>query len=410
MEYGMYYSRSTQNASSIVGKIDQFFYVIFNYLIRRIDSLSVYMLFVGFVSSALFTYYFPQIRLLAILFVALFMIVTFVAFLKGKKLDLIFQSVLLVFVLFQFFLDQARDYHSNLAPFIAIIIALSFYRNNEVINNVLKVVVVINFLVMTYEFFASDYLIKVVEGNKYEPGRLQGLFSYSKECGFFLFMSFIFIRKYKASAFIKLIIFASSLMSGSRTVILFVLFVISMDLILSIRVNIKVFLNILMAFLFGSIVFYFIMVEHFELGNFYIFDRMVNSFNFNSSSHVARFFYWSSYFNEIGNYSVMQLFFGAGTYLNFLIGNGSENTYLMIVSQYGIIGLIIFCFPLILTLGLFFRYPYDLYPIVIMLLFLNVGRIGVGWSDGILMWCYVINTIYAKSNMNHKTFKVRVNI
>ncbi|WP_281630276.1 hypothetical protein [Vibrio sp. St2] len=398
----MYYSRGTQNASSIVGRIDHFAFVLFNYLSRHLDIFSVCLLFVGFVTSAFFTYKIPPIRIVAVLFVASVVFVSIVNNIKKKRLDFLFQSILIVFVVFQLSLDQVRTYQSEIAPFIAMIIALSFYKYNDVIYKVLRIVLVVNFLVMTYELATHDYLIKVVAENKYEHGRLQGLFSYSKECGFFLFFAFLYVRKYQSGLFIKSIVIASSLMSGSRTVILFVGFIILLDFFLALRVKFKTkdFYKAITIMLFGGVLFGYLAVKYFDKNNIYMLYRILASFDFSSSSHVDRVFFWSSYIHELDNYTLTQWLFGAGTYLNVLLGNGSENTYLMIISQSGLTGFFIFGFPLVLTLALFFRYPREIYPLVLVLLFLNVGRIGVGWADGILMWCYVISVIYSRSTMD----------
>lgn len=408
MEYGMYYSRGTQNASSIVGKIDYFAYVIFNCLSRNLDIFSVCMLFVGFITSAFFTYKLPEIRIIAVLFVALVLLINIVNNVKKRRIDFLFQSIIIIFVVFQFSLDQLRGYESQVALFIAMIIALSYYKYNNLIYKVLRVVLVINFLVMTYELMTYEYLIKVIEENKYEHGRLQGLFSYSKECGFFLFMTFLYVRKYSAGLFIKSIVIASSLMSGSRTVILFVGFIVLLDFVLSFQVKFKakVFFQKMIIIFFGGILFGFLMLKYFDDDNIYMLYRILSSFDFSSSSHVERVLFWSGYINGLDNYLFNQWLFGAGAYLNFLLGNGSENTYLMVLSQFGLIGLFIFGFPLLLALIMFFRYPRELYPLVLMLLFFNVGRIGVGWADGILMWCYVIGVIYSRSTMINRENKL----
>lgn len=404
----MYYSRGTQNASSIVGKIDCFAYVIFNYLSRHLDILSVCMLFVGFITSAFFTYKSPEIRIIAALCVALVLLIDIVNNVKKRRIEFLFQSIILIFVVFLFTLDQVRGYESQLALFISMIIALSFYKYNDLIYKVLRVVLVINFLVMTYELMTYEYLIKVIEENKYEHGRLQGLFSYSKECGFFLFMVFLYVKKYSSGLFIKSIIIASSLMSGSRTVILFVGFIILLDFVLSfqVKLKVKVFFQIMLIIIFGGILFGLLILKYFDDNNIYMLYRILSSFDFSSSSHVERILFWNGYINGLDNYLFHQWLFGAGTYLNIALGNGSENTYLMIVSQFGLIGLFVFGLPLVLALIMFFRYPRELYPLALMLLFLNVGRIGVGWADGILMWCYVIGVIYSRSTMINRENKL----
>ncbi|NAZ98751.1 hypothetical protein, partial [Vibrio toranzoniae] len=161
------------------------------------------------------------------------------------------------------------------------------------------------------------YLIKVIEDNKYEYGRLQGLFSYSKECGFFMFMAFLYIRKYQAGLFIKSIVIVSSLMSGSRTVIIFVGFIIFMDFVISLRVKFKAkdFYKAISVILIGGVLFGYLLIKYFDGNNSYMLYRILASFDFNSSSHTERLLFWSGYINGLESYTLTQWLFGAGTYL-----------------------------------------------------------------------------------------------
>ena len=253
----MYYSRGTHNASSIVEKPENSTFLKFNFLGKYSDITLVYALFVGFITSAFFTYNILPLRILAVLMVLFFSITNVFVNIKNKNLDFIFQSILVVFVVFQLLLNQNRIYPADIAPFITIIIALSFYKYNDLIFDVLKVAIVTNFAVMIYEFFTGDYLIRSVEVNNYEYGRLQGIFSYSKEVGYFILMAFLYIRKYNAGFFIKSIVIASSLMSGSRMAMIFIAFIMILDFVFSLRMKFhaKAFFRVIVTFIASGFLF-----------------------------------------------------------------------------------------------------------------------------------------------------------
>ena len=82
-----------------------------------------------------------------------------------------------------------------------------------------------------------------------------------------------------------------------------------------------------------------VMRFYFIGGSAYMLDRIYNSFNFGSSSHLDRLFFWNAYLLEINKYNWYEIFFGAGQKINVIVGNGAESTYLMILSQYGMITL-----------------------------------------------------------------------
>lgn len=402
----MYYSRGAQAAAGNLDRDDRSFFVVSNFLKKYINFFIICMLFVGFISSSYFTFKIPVVRLFAIALVFVYLLFSLYSNCKNCHMEFIQQSTLIFFLIFQVCIDQLREFPSSPAVFIAMLLAVSFYKKNAEIYNILKFVIVVNFLVMLYEFFSYTYLINIVEVNKYEHGRLQGLFSYSKEAGFFLFMAFLYGRNCGMSFCFKIILFVSAMMSGCRTAILFIALVLFIDSVFFLKTIRNTFRNfflkkmfqVILLILFSSL-FLIVFFDH----NYIMVNRILSSFDFTSSSHVARLEIWQSYMYNMANNSFIEWLFGTGTYLNVLVGNGSENTYLMILSQWGMSGLFLFMFPMVLVLILFFRYPLKLYPAVLMVAFLGVGRLGVGWADGVLMWCYIYNIIF-NTNRSCLTF------
>lgn len=345
------------------------------------------VLFIGFIVSAPFEYFIPSIRYLAVAIIFGYLFINiFTNYWKERKLFL-FQMFLISYIYIQHFLNQIRDFDSDLAVLLSMLLATAFIKNIDSTIKILKFLVVVNFIAMVYEVISFEYIINIVENNKYEFGRVQGLFSYSKETGYFLLITFVFLRYFDVSMFYKIILILSATMSGSRTAIIAILFILFIDYIYQTynKINYKqffyFFITVAILILFTS--------YYFTDKTEYMLFRILSSFDFETSSQQHRLYYWKFYFESLNNYSIFNWIFGNGTYLNHLIGNGSENTYLMIISQMGLIGLSIFLVPIFLVIILFFKKPFRYYPFLVLFVFLFVGRIGIGWADGILMWIMI---------------------
>lgn len=356
-------------------------------LVHNYNYFFTILLFVGFIVSTPFTYFVPSIRYLAVSIIFGYLFINiFTNYWKERKLFL-FQIFLILYIYIQHFLNQIRDFDSDLAVLLSMLLATAFIKNIDNTIKILKFLVVVNFIAMVYEVISFEYIINMVEGNKYEFGRMQGLFSYSKETGYFLLITFVFLRYFDVSMFYKIILILSAIMSGSRTAIIAILFILFIDYIYQIykKINYKqfiyFFITVTILILFTS--------YYFTDKTEYMLFRILSSFDFETSSQQHRLYYWNFYFESLNNYSIFNWIFGNGTYLNHLIGNGSENTYLMIISQMGLIGLSIFLIPIFLVIILFFKKPFRYYPFLVLFVFLFVGRIGIGWADGILMWIMI---------------------
>lgn len=373
---------------------------------NKYDLVFIILLFVGFISSSLFSYFLPMFRNFAVIAVLLYLFINiFNNYWLDRKL-FIFQTFLIFYLCVQYYINQFQDHDTDMAIVLSMVFATLFFKNIDVVIKILKPVLIINFLFMFYEVISFEYIINIVEENKYEFGRMQGIFSYSKETGYFLLITFIFLRHFNISIFYKLLILVSSVMSGSRTAIIAVSTILIIDLIIEMHkeINLKKAIKKYFYFLIAFLLLLILASNYFNEKNEYMLFRIMSSLDFESSSQIDRLYYWNFYFNSLDNYSVFEWMFGKGTYLNYIIGNGAENTYLMVMSQLGLIGLFIFCVPIILIIFLFFKYPFTYYPFILLFVFLFVGRIAVGWADGILMWML----IYFVLNYNYK-FKKEIN-
>lgn len=365
----------------------------------KYNTLFIIFLFIGFITSGIFTYYIPILRYFAVIAIFIYLLFNMLINYWVEKKLFLFQLFLVSYILLQYLLNQTRDFGGDYSSLIAMLLASIFYKKIDSIINIIKFIIVVNFFIMLYEVISLEYIIKIVESNEYVSARMQGLFSYSKEAGYFLLIVFIFLRYFSVSMFYKILILLSSVMSGSRTAILAVCFILILDYIVSTHKKLTV-INLVKQYVYlimtsGMLIIF--SIYYFSSKNEYMFRRILSSFNFDSSNHLERFYFWNSYFNGLNDYTLFEWIFGKGTYLNHLIGNGAENTYLMIISQIGIIGLLLFIIPIFLIILLFLKFSFKYYPLMILFTFLFVGRVGTGWADGILMWIlifYILNNSY----------------
>ena len=320
------------------------------------EYLFVLSLFLGIIVCAPIVYFVPYMRYIFIVFLIIFLFFYFLySYFQTKNL-FVFQSLIICFIIIQMGLSQFRQHDADLAPFIAMLIASLFIWNTNKILNLLKIVVILNFIAMVYEVLSEKYIINIILENQYEFGRMQGLFSYSKEAGYFILISFLFVRYFNNSFILKIILLFSSVLSGSRTSMLFILIIMLIDYIyITCRhINIVLFINRCLCFAFIIVFGIIISKIYFTNENEYMLFRILSSFDFESSSQAERLLYWNEYIKYILNYNFFCFLFGNGAYVDSIVGNGAESTYLMIISQQGIFGLLLFLIPLFLVVILFF--------------------------------------------------------
>lgn len=371
-----------------------------NFLLSRVAGLNrwfaILVLFGGLVVSAPFSYYIPQLRLLCLgilgLLLASELVIRIVR--KNDPISLI-QLGLVVITLFYFFLNLFREYPSDPIVFIIILVATFFSKDQKGMIFLVKAVVLINIAIMVLELLNGQYLLQLRAESEYEIGRMQGLFSYSKETSFFLICAFLLVRHHGSSNFFNIVFLISSFLSGSRTSLLLVALVLAFDFIL--KQTRQKNLAALARNLFYVLIFLGILVLLFSLwvseSNLFVLTRIMSSFDIESSSHQQRLYFWTQFWDYISSFSLDELLFGKGTFIENQLKNGAENTYLMLLSQFGFFGLFIFMSPLLLVALLTFKNLAKFYPFILLLGFMFVGRLAVGWADGILLWILIIGIL-----------------
>lgn len=361
-------------------------------------QISIISLFIGFIACGLFNQYFPSLRYLSVLITFVFLLLVLLKAIH--KLRLPSEQVVILFItlaLVQLIFNNARTAPADFSLFLAIMLGLLLKNNITSCARYIAIVNVSTVVIMLYELSTFSYLIDQLN-NKFEFGRLQGLFSNSKEAGYYTIAATYYLFSVKRLTRLSMLALISiATLSGTRTAILFILVVVIVQVVASVKIRIAkgIIKNFMLSAFMLTLLGYILTKYYFVDKSAYMLVRIYNAFNFESSSHKDRLFFWKSYLEEINNYNWYEIFFGAGTKINIILGNGAESYYLMILSQYGLITLtaIISIFILI-----FIKLKnYDEKIIFVSLLaILLVGRIGIGWSDGILIWAVFFYTLDSK--------------
>lgn len=367
-------------------------------------------IFLGFIACGLLNQFFPLTRDFMVLVSIAFTTVAVAKALNKFKLPSEQAiSILLTLAFSQVLLNIIRMDPADLAFFIAIILGFYLKCHASTCTKMIKIINFFTICIMIYEVSSTSYLIEIVN-RKFEFGRLQGLFSYSKEAGYYVIAAtFYLFTVRQLKIFCMLTLLAIAILSGTRTAMLFMSVVILIIFVNSLvgkvtHRKVKTF----GLFALASISLLFLLRKYYFVGKSeYMLSRLTHSFNFSSSSHQDRLFIWKSYLEGIDQYNLYEVIFGAGTKLNIILGNGAESFYLMILSQYGLITLVsILCiFILIVTKA---NNIAEIMIIASLLVILFVGRIGVGWADGILIWAAFFHILDRTKGLQDGAYQVRI--
>lgn len=370
------------------------------------DQIILVSVFTGFIASGVFTQYLPIIRYLSVMIALVFSVILILHIMNNFTLPSeIIATSCIILALIQVSLNIIRGSPSELSFFIAIILGLLLKSKNNMCVRYILVLNIVTIIIMFYEFLNFTYFIDT-KNQKFEFGRLQGAFSYSKEAGYYAIAAtfYLYIMKHLSNVNIICLLLIG-ILSGTRSAILFIVALIVVQIITQIKLRISKdrLKNFVIMMIICCLLLFFLIEYYFTDKSAYMLDRIYNTFNFASSSHSDRLFFWTAYLEGLNNYSFIELTFGAGTKLNNSIGNGAESFYLMIISQYGFT-----TFTLVLIVcAIIFRclITYQEKMIFVCLLaILLVGRIGVGWADGILIWAALFSIIDQKKRFKGNAY------
>jgi len=274
---------------------------------------------------------------------------------------------------------------------ISIVLGFFAFLYFEKFKSILKILILINFLVMINDVYSGEYLFNFDPiGNYYQIDRGKGLFGYSKSAGAFLIFAALIFRKDRTTMFVILL---SSIMSGSRSAMIFVLLVFLIDYLIDIKQNItfKQVIYFLSIMSISSFLMYLYFLDH--IGMWY---RIQGSFNFSDSgTHGYRFYIWNEYLKVINDFNIFHLLFGNTAYANNYLGNGAENAFLTVLANNGLIMFLIFFVPILFFSVLSVINFRLFYPFILLLGIFQFGRQGLGWADGILLWAYIYSILYS---------------
>jgi hypothetical protein len=368
----------------------------------NISSILLLGLMFGLIFNAPLQYFVNPLRLFFIftLFIGMFLVIKS-DLTNGKYLSHYF-LLLGVLILGLISLNIAtlplniaiRELYANLS----IVFGFFAFRYYEKFKSLLVYAITISLIIMIYDIVNLEYLFNFDPvQNRFQVDRGKGLFSYSKEAGAFtIFATFMFRDNPK----ILSLLFLTSILSGSRSAIIFIFIIIFMDIIFYSK-N-KISLKNLKFFLFGALIIFlssYLIDDH-------LYARMENSFDFGKSgTHSYRFFIWDLYLKELNLSSTIHILFGNLGYFRAVLGNGAENAYLTILTHGGIFLLVVFYLPILFLAILSVLNFRMFYPFILLLIILQFGRQGTGWADGVLLWAYIFH-IYSGKYMRGVLMRV----
>ena len=368
-----------------------------------LNNLLTIAIVLGFICNATITQFYPEIRalfILAVLILACYKVMTY-----GKSQLLIYTAILLLLSLFYAYY-AIIDHFTDNAYLYCLILGMLVGDNIVFLKKILALLLIINFLIMLYEISSQEYFITIVAANEFEPGRYQGLFSYSKEASYFLVSTFLLFRHLGTSLSINLIFLMSSVLTGSRTSMIFIGFILVIDLFIKTDYRTIVKKHKFKYMFFSFIVFPQLLgyMKVYFKENFIIYNRIMQSFDTQSSGHLDRSYYFNQYVNYIQEYNIIEFFIGKGGFVGAEVGNGSENTWLTLYAETGLIGFLIYLIPMLYvsfqSLKKFNKY----YPFILLIILMFFGRIALGWADGILLWSLISYIIYFSKKNYEATY------
>lgn len=370
------------------------------------SSILLTGLLFGIIFNAPFQYFINPLRIV-------FVIVFFIGIFLTVKNDLK-NSEYLIHYYFLFLVSLLGLISLNIASLplniaikalytnISIIFGFFAFRYYDKFKILLVYFVIISLIVMIFDIYNLEYLFNFDPIlNYYQVDRAKGLFSYSKEAGSFsIFAALIFRNQPK----ILVLLFLTSILTGSRSAIIFIFIVLLIDMVFYNRskFNLKFFIAVVI----GILVIFLSLYIIYEI-NDSLFRRMNNSFDFSDSgTHSYRFFIWDQYLNQLEKFSLVHILFGNLGYIESVLGNGAENAYLTIWANSGLFLFIIYYLPILFLAVLSSINFRLLYPFILLVILLQFGRQGTGWADGILLWAYVFH-IYDSPYMNSIFKRIR---
>ena len=315
---------------------------------------------------------------------ALILITILHLFLKINK-NQIFYILFMLPIIFFYFLYFFNDINqiTLLSYWVIAIIGLIYSSHLDLISDFIKIIIFINTLLVFIEYINMDYLWNITEDSFY--GRSKGFFSAPKEAGMFLSVFVAYYFK-KLDLFYLFLLLITSFFIGSRTLLIFSFVTILYYFFYkfkyeSIRYNIIYYLVFVVLLLIGFT------FSDFLYDSFEVIGRLNTLSDLEEGGNDLRLHVLKKSIQLYSSGSLHEMFFGFGTQIEDIIGNGAENGYLNILLRYGIFGLI---FYLIVIFISFRIKTSNSKLLMLLLLILLIGNRGLsGLLDGFVFFAFL---------------------
>ena len=300
---------------------------------------------------------------------------------------------MLPIILFYYIYFFQEDYLTNLLSYwIMVYVGLIYHKKFDKLFILIKILLILNAFLVAYEFFNFKYIWNLSEDPFY--GRAKGLFSAPKEAGMFISVFLIvFFEKITLIDFLYILI--TSLFIGSRTLFLISLVAFIPLFFIFIR-NSKKSLKFVVYIL--VLIFPILIVYYFDsfYTSFEVIGRLDSLANTQEGGNELRIFVLIEGLKAFFVSPIQEIFFGLGTRVEILLGNGAENAYLNILMRYGIFGLLFFILLIMYPYNYKSRYGKFVYVFFLLLLFGNRGLAGM--VDTFLFTCYIGSLLRKRMN------------
>jgi hypothetical protein len=330
----------------------------------------------------------------------IFMVFSYMLVLFNKKTEgiiyifgciFLFSSLIIIGGLFGVY-----SFSSNMALmffYFSIILGSLFSLYFDSYLKMIKVFILINLLVMIYEFVTVSYLLEPTSDSLTFKGRAKGFISYSKEAGgFILVFTLLFIRTLNVKWFVVLLFF--SILSGSRLAMLIVFLAIIVELLYRIKIKhflspVRFFFSLLfMAIVMGGIYFY----STFDQSEIII-NRLSGALDTGHSSNAQRIDFWLSHLAVYGQYSYYEYFIGSPGMSTSIVGNGAESAWINLITDGGIVALLIYLVAIVIMFLLSHPKLNSFFHFALLILAMQLSRVNIGFLDGTLFWAYLFYLI-----------------
>lgn len=285
--------------------------------------------------------------------------------------------------------------------YVPIIFGCIFSFRFELFLKLIKCFIVINLLVMFYEFLTESYFLEPTSDSPIFIGRAKGFISYSKEAGsFILLFTVLFIRYLKPKWFIALLFF--SILTGSRLAMLIVLLAIVIEIFY--RAKLKHFCSpavILLSIVSLSITIYGIYLYS-NLGqSAIIVERLSGTLDTGHSSNNERMNFWQSHLDVYSNYNFLQYLVGSPSESISIVKNGAESAFINLITDGGFLAILIYISAIIFMFFLMRPQVNTFLHLFLLIVAMQLSRVNIGFLDATLFWAffgYLINVSIKKAH------------